>query len=59
MKVTKLYCDHCGNALDEMHDYCDTEIDVKTWFKCDLCHSCIDELDRIVLDFCRKKGGEE
>lgn len=21
MKVTKLYCDHCGNALDEMHDY--------------------------------------
>ena len=57
MRETKIYCDHCGKVLDNMTDYCDTEIEVKSWFKCDLCNECITELDNIVLTFC-KKGGE-
>ena len=57
MRETKVYCDHCGKVLDKKFDYNDTEIDFKTWFKCDLCAGCIDELDKFVLEFC-KKGGE-
>lgn len=37
MRETKTYCDHCGKVLNEMIDYTDTEIEVKRWFKCDLC----------------------
>jgi hypothetical protein len=57
MKETKIYCDHCGKVLDEMCDYTDTEIEVRYFFKCDLCAECIDKLDKIVLAYC-KKGGE-
>jgi hypothetical protein len=57
MRDTKIYCDHCGKVLHEMHDYIDTEIEVKSWFKCDLCADCIAELEKIVVKFC-KKGGE-
>ncbi len=57
MIVTKAYCDHCGKVLDEMHDYVDTEITVKDWWKADLCNTCIKELNKIAKDFC-KKGGE-
>jgi hypothetical protein len=58
MRETKVYCDHCGKVLDGMVDYNDTEIDVKSWFKCDLCAKCIEELDEIVLRFCKKGGAE-
>ena len=58
MRVTKDYCDHCGKELDCMNDYGDTEIVVLTSFYADLCAECIDELDKIVLAYC-KKGGEE
>jgi hypothetical protein len=58
MRETKVYCDHCGKTLNEMCDYCDTEIEVKAWFKCDLCKDCIDELAQIVLGFCKKGGAE-
>lgn len=57
MRETKIYCDHCGKVLDEMTDYVDAEIDTHIWFKTDLCAECINELDRIVLEFCGKKGG--
>lgn len=57
MRETKVYCDHCGKELNEMFDYCDTEIEAKSWFKSDLCKGCMDELEQIVLAFC-KKGGE-
>lgn len=58
MRETKIYCDHCGKVLDEMKDYTDTEIEVKSWFKCDLCSDCINELNNIVLSFCKKGGAE-
>lgn len=58
MRETKAYCDHCGKVLNEKLDYCDTEIEAKSWFKCDLCKDCIDELDQIVLDFCKRGGAE-
>lgn len=57
MRETKIYCDHCGKVLDQMHDYVDTEIEVKSFFRCDLCADCIEELDRAVVKFI-KKGGE-
>jgi hypothetical protein len=41
-----------------MNDYGDTEIVVLTSFYADLCAECIDELDKIVLAYC-KKGGED
>ena len=58
MRETKIYCDHCGKVLNEMNDYTDNEIEVKSWFKCDLCAECIDELDKIVLAYCKKGGAE-
>lgn len=57
MRETKTYCDHCGKVLDEMHDYVDIEIEARSWFKCDLCSGCMQELENIVLAFC-EKGGE-
>lgn len=56
MRETKVYCDHCGKKLDEKFDYNDTEINVKIWFKCDLCAECIEELDKFVWKFCKKSG---
>lgn len=58
MRVTKDYCDHCGKELNYMNDYGDTEINVKSWFKSDLCAECIEKLDDIVLKFCKKGGAE-
>lgn len=58
MRVIKDYCDHCGKVLDNMNDYCDTKIEVKGWYKCDLCNECITELDNIVKEFCKKGGAE-
>ena len=45
MTQTKIYCDHCGKELDEMHDYSDTEFDtIDEFLKCDLCRDCYEEL---------------
>ena len=57
MRETKIFCDHCGKVLDKRHDYVETDIEVKSFFKCDLCVDCIEELDKSVAKFC-KKGGE-
>lgn len=58
MRVIKDYCDHCGKELDCKTDYCETEIEAKTVFRADLCDKCITELDKIVREFCDRKGGE-
>jgi hypothetical protein len=57
MTEVKIYCDHCGKVLDEMHDYCDTEIECYSYMKADLCKKCLLELDSIIQKFL-KKGGE-
>lgn len=55
MKETKIYCDHCGKELDEMHDYIDLTIDL-CWdiIHCDLCKNCIAELNSEVSVFVSK-----
>ena len=58
MRESKVYCDHCGKALDEMVDYPDTDIEALSWFKCDLCSDCMKELERTVKVFCKKGGAE-
>lgn len=58
MTEAKTYCDHCGKELHYMTDYIDTVINAKSLFKCDLCNDCINELDEIVLKFCKKGGAE-
>ena len=55
MRETKIYCDHCGKVLDPMKDFDDQEFDVISWFKADLCISCADELNIIVLKYCGKE----
>ena len=57
MTETKIYCDHCGKELNEMHDYVDVEIDTVIGFiRTDLCHDCVYELDRKVKEFCEQRG---
>ena len=53
MTVTKTYCDHCGKELDEMHGFTDEDIEIGLkHIECDLCSKCIEELARLVMDFC-------
>lgn len=60
MTKTKIYCDHCGKELDEMHDYVDEEIDMGiSWLRTDLCTECMEELKQIVYDFCDKAEKKE
>lgn len=55
MTKTKIYCDHCGKELDEMHDYTDVEIDMGvSWLRTDLCQECIQELKDTIFTFCEK-----
>lgn len=57
MTETKIYCDHCGKELNEMHDYVDVEIDTAIGFiRTDLCHDCVYELDQMVKKFCEQRG---
>lgn len=59
MTETKIYCDHCGKELNEMHDYVDEEIDIGVyWLRTDLCQDCMEELKKIVRDFCEKEDKE-
>lgn len=62
MTEIKHYCDHCGKELDGMKDYLACDIDV--WcgeFQTDLCADCLNQLGRMVKDFCsygeRKDNG--
>ena len=39
--MTKIFCDHCGKELDELHDYTDYEIEFEgDIYLCDLCTEC-------------------
>ena len=56
MTQTKIYCDHCGKELDEMHDYPDIEIEATDEFlKCDLCKDCYEELGKSIRKFINKE----
>ena len=57
MRETKIYCDHCGKELDEMHDYLEQEVGLVGYETADLCTECLNELDEIIKTFCGK-GGE-
>lgn len=54
MTVIKTYCDHCGNELDDMKDYPDTEIGFLDYRKADFCQKCLEELETIIYDFVNK-----
>ena len=55
MTKTTVYCDHCGEELDTMHDYCDIELNLySTWFNTDLCNECYRELSYKIKQFCNK-----
>lgn len=57
MTEIKVYCDHCGKELDEMHDYADAEIDTAVGLiKIDLCSDCLYKLDQVVKKFCEQRG---
>lgn len=59
MTETKIYCDHCGKELNEMHDYVDEEINMGVyWLRTDLCKDCMEELKKIVCAFCEKEDKE-
>ena len=53
MKVTKIYCDHCGKELNEMVDWVGDEIMIANdRIVRDLCSDCAGDLVKIVEDFC-------
>lgn len=58
MREMKIYCDHCGKTINELHDYLDTEICFYGNETADLCKSCICELDDVIKKFCNKGGAE-
>lgn len=55
MRETKVYCDHCGKELNEMKDYCDTEVGILDFIDTDLCINCINELQNLVKKFVKKE----
>ena len=56
MKETKIYCDHCGRELNEMHDYVEFLIDVGQEMECDLCADCQEHLEIMVKNFIKKNS---
>lgn len=53
MKVSKIYCDHCGKELDPERDFNNIEISNK--ITADLCFECLYKLYNLVCNFCEKK----
>lgn len=53
MFVSYHTCDHCSKKLDEMHDFCDGEVDIPyhAIINVDLCKECSSLLSIQVLDF--------
>lgn len=53
MKISKVFCDHCGNVLDEAYDYVDLKIEAnhKT-HDVDLCSDCFEKLNNVIGKFC-------
>ena len=50
-------CEHCGKRLDEMHDYVDWEVSLKTRFlSVDICCDCMEELENLVLGFVKRRA---
>lgn len=60
MRETKIYCDHCGKVLDEMHDYVDIDLDIgRDYVKTDLCAECLNKLLKITKHFCSRVYNNE
>ena len=60
MKKSIIYCDHCGEELDNLHDMTELTIDLGSeWFDTDLCNDCWHELNYKVKQFCKKDGAEQ
>lgn len=55
MTETKTYCDHCGKELNNMKDYCDTEIMLLNYVNTDLCVKCINELQGLIEHFVKER----
>ena len=49
MRTLKIYCDHCGAEIDEMHDYPECEVTPSAYDDgVDLCKKCYTELQHII-----------
>lgn len=46
-------CDHCGKKLDNVKDFPEWDI---YFLRVDLCSDCLDELEKIVLDFLNRRA---
>lgn len=58
MTETKTYCDHCGKELNAMHDYFDLQVEALHYFSADLCSDCLEKLEDLMKNFCKKGGAE-
>ena len=54
MKEIKWYCDHCGKQIKPITDYVGEELGILVNEEVDLCTECVEEFDKIVLNFCKK-----
>ena len=59
MRITKIYCDHCGKTLCENSNYTDLNIRMnhKT-HNVDLCTECFEKLDEKIRGFCKRSDTE-
>ena len=55
MRITKVYCDHCGKILDNMSDYIDLKFEVgHIPHIVDLCSECFEKLNEKIDDFAKR-----
>ena len=57
MTEIKIYCDHCGKELNEMHDYVEQEVGIVDYLMADLCHKCMNDLESKIRNFVKKEEG--
>lgn len=56
MRKTRVYCDHCGKELNEMHDYIEQDVGFYEDNMVDLCADCFSGLDKIIKAYCSKEA---
>ena len=55
MKITKVYCDHCGKILDDMSDYIELRFEIShICHIVDLCAKCLEKLNEKIDDFAKR-----
>ena len=58
MRITKVYCDHCGKILDDMSDYIGLRFDISHIpHIVDLCVKCFEKLNEKIDDFAKRSEG--